>query len=239
MLDEETYGKGEVTLTAKVYDRLLYSDSHSIKIDLGGTDTNSPSVSFIYPSQGDSIPRGTSALIRVAAFDKEGDVQSVRYSLDSEDIGVVSEPPFSLSYRFPDSSGEHTLAAEASDYAGNTARSVITVKFEDTLTFQPATVTLIEPLSGSSHNVSESVSLLARVSSEYAEDITSVEFIVNTAGSLSSGRRTVGTITDTQGGTLFSTSWVPDESSSYDVFVRVRLNDGNTLVSKKARVSVR
>ncbi len=239
-LIEEDYEAGEVRLTARVYDALLYSDSDTITIDLGGKDTNKPEISFVYPTNNDQLPRGSVVSLKVSAFDREGDVKNVTYLVDNTEVGKVIDPPFSFSYNFSELSGPHTLSAIAEDNAGNKMESSVKVRFDDVFVFDTASLSLVKPQSGDEYEVGNTVSLFARISSENAEEVTKVEFVVRDKNeSISVGRQVVSEVSNTEGATVFSGSWIPKKVSEYDVYVKVYMEGGKTLISNKEKVKIR
>ena len=239
-LTEEDYEAGEVRLTARVYDKMLYGDSDVITIDLGGEDTNKPEISFVYPTNNSQLPRGSVVSLKVSAFDREGDVKDVTYLVDGTEIGKVIDPPFSFSYNFSELSGSHTLSAVARDNVENKAESSVSIRFDDIFTFDTASLSLVKPQSGDEYAVGSTVSLFARISNENAEKVAKVEFVVRDKNeSISVGKQVVSEVSNTDGGTVFSGSWIPKKVSEYDVYIKVYIEGGKTLVSNKERVKIR
>ncbi len=237
---KEDISPQKIALTAKVLDNLLYADSDSVTIDLGGKDTRSPEISFVFPQNGSRIPVGSVAALRVSAFDREGDVQKVTYFLGSQEVGSSSEPPFIFSTILGDVPGELSLKAVAFDQSGNQATTQISITLEESVIFEPTTVVLLEPRSNDIVNVNETVFLFGKVSSGLAGKVQKAEFIArDKSGGVSAGRVVVGEVSGSGDGTTFVSAWIPKNSSEYDLVFKVYLSDEQTLISGKVPVTVR
>lgn len=226
---------GKVTVTAKVYDKLLYMGSDTIGIALGAKDTNPPSVTFIYPRNGSNVPAGSVMNASLDAFDSESDVKEVQFTLDGNVLGTATASPFAFTVMVPNSAGSHHLIASASDFSGNTAISE--VSFE-AISYEPrkGSIALIEPSNGSSFARGIPVIITGNLAIDMVDQIERIEFTAKKSDTRSG--QNVGTITNMHGSRIFSLSWNPVSAGSYDITARAFLKNGESSLSGKIRVNI-
>lgn len=83
-----------------------------------------PEVSITTPGDGSTV-EGTITIQARATSDRG--IKSVEFSYDGKPIGSADAPPFTMSYQIPDTSGQHTISAKATDGDGNSKTATITV----------------------------------------------------------------------------------------------------------------
>jgi penicillin-binding protein 1C len=239
-LSQDEYPKGEHSLTAKVYDHLLYSASQTITLDLGGTDKQPPEIEFLYPRNNETLPVGSSLKLQVRAFDKQGDVKQVEYSFDGNRFATVTEAPFAFTYNFKEARGSHRLTAQAVDFAGNTSQTEITINLSDEFSFGAEGVSLLQPLEGDSFDSDATVIISGRASADMVGNIQKVEFTARKKlEGVSSARGSVGTIDGDETSSIFTVPWTGMTSGTYDITMKVFLKDGNSSTSPRARITIR
>jgi hypothetical protein len=84
-------------------------------------DNSPPTVSLVLPEPGtQTLPSGGSLVIEADVADELG-IARAEFFVDGELVGSVASAPYSL--RWSADAGEHTIAARATDYAGNIGES--------------------------------------------------------------------------------------------------------------------
>lgn len=136
-------------------------------------DTTPPAVTFTKPAPQSKLA-GT-ASVEVSVTDS-GDVVDVTLLLDGVEVASDLLPPYSFALdttKF--SAGQHTLAAKATDFAGNVGNASVAVLFPSATDASPPTVEIRSPLSGA--GVSGVTTILAAVTDDVA--IARVEIAVD------------------------------------------------------------
>jgi subtilisin family serine protease len=124
--------------------------AHAVSLASGTTppppDTTPPSVGFTSPAAGGTVSGTTT--VQVSASDNVG-VASVSLSLDGVALGSDASAPYSFTWNTTSvSNGAHTLTATATDTAGNTAASPISVTVNNSADTTPPTVSITSPTGG-------------------------------------------------------------------------------------------
>jgi subtilisin family serine protease len=166
--------------------------SRAVSMATGGVtppDTTPPGVAFSAPAAGGTV--ANTVTVQVNASDNVG-VASVTLYLD--DAAVANSPTAALSWSWntlASVNGAHTLRAVATDTAGNTGSTQISVTVNNVIDTTPPTVAITSPAQGAtvSRNVSVTVSAADNVG------VSRVELYVD-------GRLTASSVT-----APFSTSW--------------------------------
>lgn len=134
-----------------------------------------PVVAIVTPADGASVSGAVT--IAATASDDRG-VAGVRFLVDGNEIGDDRDAPYEVVWdtdRF--ANGSHTIAAEARDTSGQTARASVSVTVYNAPSDAPPTVSLDAPADGST--VSGSVGLQASATDD--RGVESVEFSVDGA----------------------------------------------------------
>ncbi len=199
-----------------------------MKTPVGGTpnpDTTPPTVTMTAPAQGTFV--GASVNVAATATDTVG-VQSVQFLLDGSPLGLPdTAAPFGVTWTTAGASaGLHTLAARATDAAGNQATSTgISVVIDRT----PPSVAITAPAGGAT--VSSIVTLSANASDNAG--VQSVQFRIDGCGtrrSVTRGPHTAspGTPTRLANGTHFITAVVRDKAGNRTTSATVTVTVSNT-----------
>jgi thermitase len=142
---DANYGWGRVNAERAVNLALGYG---------GSGDTTPPTASFISPTAGATVS-GT-VTVEVLVNDNVG-VTSLSLNVDGASLGTDTSSPYSFQWDTKAATnGAHTLTATASDAAGNTSSTSITVTVGNYTDTTPPSVTITSPFEGAaaSGNVS-------------------------------------------------------------------------------------
>jgi hypothetical protein len=124
-----------------------------------GADTTPPSLSFSVPTAGATVSGAIS--VQVVAGDDTG-VASVSLIVDSMPLGTDTSGPYAFSWDTKTAvNGTHTLTATATDLAGNTASTQITLTVNNVPDTTAPTITITSPADGATANNMVSVNVNA------------------------------------------------------------------------------
>jgi C1A family cysteine protease len=124
------------------------TNSISVSQNVVSADVTAPAVSITSPASGSSVSGTVS--VSVNASDNVG-VKSVTLSVDGTIVSTLTATPYNFSWNTTNvADGNHSVSAKATDAAGNTNTSTITVAKNTTITTLPSgslpsTVSLIMP----------------------------------------------------------------------------------------------
>jgi hypothetical protein len=134
-----TASSGTHTIVAIAKDAAGNSASNSISVsqNVVSSDVTAPTVSITSPASGSSVSGTVS--VTVSASDNVG-VKSVTLSVDGTVVSTLTSAPYNFSWNSTNvADGNHSLSAKATDAAGNTNTSTITVAKNTTITTLPST----------------------------------------------------------------------------------------------------
>jgi hypothetical protein len=145
-----TASSGTHTIVATAKDAAGNSATNSISVsqNVVSADVTAPAVSITSPASGSSVSGTVS--VSVNASDNVG-VKSVTLSVDGTIVSTLTATPYNFSWNTTNvADGNHSVSAKATDAAGNTNTSTITVAKNTTITTLPSgslpsTVSLIMP----------------------------------------------------------------------------------------------
>ena len=223
-------------LTAKIYDKLFYTDTSSVEVTVG-EDTQRPTVRIIAPAVQQKVARGTTLLVKAEAFDAGGDVKKVEFWLDGARLDEFTYPPFELPIVIRSSTrlGTHRLKVIATDTTGLTATSE--VKFgvvEGAGNIEDFSIIL--PVDGAVVPVGKTkIEVVAQINRDKFTPIK-INFIVRDRET--NNRRTFATLDNPVGGT-FSVSWSDFTSGEYEIYFKAHDINGKTIISGRNLVIVR
>ncbi len=89
-------------------------------------DDQGPSVRFVSPDDGDSVPAG-SALVMSAEASDDGGIKVVQFFLNERLLSNDAAEPYSLTYPSDLRPGSYTLSVKATDFAGNSTEDKVEV----------------------------------------------------------------------------------------------------------------
>ena len=132
-----SYSNGSHTISAVASDAAANTATSSVTVSVSNTvatkDTIPPTVSIASPANNSTVSGTVS--ITATASDNVG-VTSVQFKIDGSNLGsALTASPYAASWSSTGyANGNHTISAVASDAAGNTATSPVTVTVSNTST---------------------------------------------------------------------------------------------------------
>jgi formylglycine-generating enzyme required for sulfatase activity len=94
-------------------------------------ENKEPTCSITSPASGISIPQDTTITISAKADDEDGNLKEVRFYLDGTEIGSAGSSPYNYEWSPEnDSTGTHTVKAEAIDEENATAEDEVQITLE-------------------------------------------------------------------------------------------------------------
>lgn len=120
---------GTHTLTVTVVDTYFNTAEQSVRFSFKD-DKEGPQVRFLIPTGDTSVPRASTLRVRAEAIDQESGLKYVQFFMDGTLLTTKPSEPYDLDYKLKEASGPHTLEVRATDMAGNTASSTLTVTIE-------------------------------------------------------------------------------------------------------------
>jgi hypothetical protein len=224
------------TITAKVYDRLYYSDTSSVEV-IVGTDTQAPTVRITAPTDNQAIARGTTILAKADAFDSGGDIAKVRFELDGGLLAELTSPPFEvpLVIRSSTALGTHRLRVIATDTSDSSIQE--NVYFEVVQgSGNTADFSIISPPDGAiiptGTTRTDIIAQLDRAKVTPAK----IEFIARNRET--GDRQVFAELTDPAGET-FTVTWSGFTPGNYELYLKVFDSAGKALTSGRTAVEVR
>ena len=161
---------------------------------------NPPSVSITNPAGGTTLFGPTNVLIEASASDVDGTVTNVAFFAGTNNLGGVTNAPFSLTWsNVP--VGCYTLTALATDNAGLNSTSAPV-----SITVQDASVRFVSPTNGTRVVIPDMLTLTAEVAATSNGPITLVEFFA--------GQMKVGGTSSSP----FSVVWSNMPAGNYSLF---------------------
>lgn len=182
-----------------------------------------PTVAITSPANGTTLVLGgPAAPFSATAADADGTVASVTFFVNGVQVGVVTTPPYTVSWT-PAQAGTYTLTARATDnQAVTTDSSPVTVNVTADI---PPTVSLTSPADGSSSTLGTAVSVSANAGDSDGS-VAKVEFFANGTS--------VGAVTSAP----YIASWTPPATGTYSIIARATDNLGATTDSPSVSISV-
>ena len=225
------------TIKAIVYDELYRSNQSSISVKIG-TDETPPIVSFAYPSDGATLTGGTSIGVQLNARDPNGSIDKVKFYLDGQLKKEDVSAPFNWQFTVPEKQGSHDLRATAYDHAGNKSTESITIKIDKEEVSLSGSSRILLPHDKANLDEGRQVLVKAFVSEGDREDLADIFFLAKKSGQLPDEIAKISA-TDEAGASTYSVIWDSPPSGTYEIYLKIILDDGKLRFSKKVPVVVR
>ncbi|MBK7533941.1 MAG: proprotein convertase P-domain-containing protein [Myxococcales bacterium] len=219
--DSELVGNGPHTLSATAMDRAGVNTMATVQVEVANVTLNLPPDLVIGQPAGGADVAATVTILATAT-DPDGAIASVRFTLPGGQVVTDSAAPYSVTWDTSTvGNGAHTISVAATDNAGATTTSAITLNVNNGGNLPPA-LSILTPASGATVSGSK----LILVSASDADGIASVRFDLPGGGS----------VTDTTSpySLMWNTALVPDGLRT----VAVTAADG-TGITRSASVTVR
>ncbi len=223
---------GKHTLTAKVTDRLKYSIEQSITVEIA-RDRDDPEVSIVSPGSRENISGGSEVTIRVSATDRSGAVRKVDFYVDDEHLGGVPVElgEFEKGWSVPNRGGEYRLRAVATDYAGNTGETTLTVQVDERP--ESSVFGILSPADGSTESCERGARVTAGVTGATRRDFERLEIWGN-RGTQTKVR--IAEFTELSDTGFFEANFSPDICGEWRLNAKVFLENGSPRVSSSVFV---
>lgn len=225
------------TIKAIVYDELYRSSQSSVSVKIGEDETP-PIVSFIYPQDGAQLTGGTSIGVQLDARDPNGAIDKVMFYLDGQLKKTDESAPFSWQLTVPNQKGSYDLRATAYDYADNKDTDSITINVEDDEITLSGSSRILLPRENETLDEGDQILVKAFVSEDDRDNLADIHFLAKKSGQLPDEIAKINT-TDESGASTYSVIWDSPPAGTYELYLKIVLDDGKLRFSKKIPVVVR
>lgn len=232
-ISSSTKKGSEHDIKAIVYDGLYISNQAAIEVKIG-EDEMLPVVEFTYPDNKDKFSAGELMVAQVDAYDPNGDIEKVEFYLNGDLKETVKAPPFVWQFTMPENLDKHDLKAIAYDYAGNKNDDEIKVESVASTGNLSGDSRIYEPSKNTSFNIGESVLIKAYISEDERADLD--EVIVMVKGDSAIGTEIASASGDAN---TYSFIWSSPNAGTYELYLKVVLDNGKIRFSKRVPVVVR
>ncbi|USD31939.1 MULTISPECIES: Ig-like domain-containing protein [Vibrio] len=179
-----------------------------------------PAVTITSPSDNQILLAGSTVSFTADASDSDGTVSQVEFFAGSNSLGVVTQPPYTVSWTATQV-GLNSLKAIATDNENNTGEATVSVTVSD----QDLVVALTSPTAGQTVGLGKSVQFAADATSLSA-NVTQVDFLVN------------GSIVGTDITAPYSYNWTAGAVGSYTVAAKATDSANSEVTSDAATITV-
>lgn len=224
-------------LKAIVFDELYRSNQSTISVKIGA-DKTPPIVSFVYPSDGAVLTAGTSIGVQLDARDPNGSIDKVKFFLDGklkkEDVSF----PFTWQLTVPSQKGSYDLRATAYDYAENKDTESITIRVVEDDGNLKGNSRLLLPRDNANLDEGDQILIKAFISEDDRDDVADIFFLAKKSGQLPDEVAKIS-ITEDASASTYSIIWNSPPSGTYELYLKIVLEDGKLRFSKKVPVVVK
>jgi len=227
----------QVTITAKIFDKLFYSDTSTVEV-IVGDDTQTPTARLTSPQSGETFSHEDTILISADAFDAGGDISKVEFFLDNSPIGEIKIAPYEipLILRNSLSLGDHNLKIIATDNSGYLSSDSVKFEIKERENDPTADFAIVLPINESKISVTKnSIEVIATINpSKFS--VKEVDFI---ARNISTGERKIFAKIENPSSETFSTTWENIELGEFEIYFKARDASGKTIISGRNTVEIK
>jgi hypothetical protein len=224
-------------IKAIVFDDLYHSNQSTVSVKIGADETP-PVVSFVYPTDGAKLTAGTSVGVQLDARDPNGSIDKVRFYLDGKLKKEDVSAPFSWQLTVPSKKGNYDLKATAYDHAENKTSESIRIKVEGDDANLEGNSRLLLPRANEVLDEGSQVLLKAYVSEMDQDDLADIIFLAKKSGQLATEIAKISP-TDGASASTYSIVWDSPPAGTYELYLKIVLDDGKLRFSEKVPVVVR
>ena len=239
-MPEDAIGIGTSHIIKVVaYDSLYRSSQASVKVKIG-KDTTPPIIDFVYPGDGVKIDSGSSVSTQVSASDADGDIKKVEFYLDGTLHFTVKKPPYVWQIISPETPGSYELKAVAYDYSDNKSEAKIQIGVvEAEQKGQTDSSGITEPYKNQSFDQGSKILIQSTLSDEARAKLK--ELIIYAKSSTGKNIEVARAQGDPVKGGAYTYTFIWDSASAgtYDLSMKIALNDGKIRFSGKVPIIVR
>jgi len=225
-------------IRAVIFDTLFRSNQSTVQVKIG-SDTTPPTISFAYPGNGVRLSAGTSMATQVNATDSNGDIAKVEFSMDGKLQATVRQAPYTWQFTVPKEVGEHTINAVAFDYGNNKASDELSIVSGESDENLVGNSRILEPYKNASFDEGGRILIKAYLDEETRKNLK--QLIVTAKrkeGKTSEIAKAIGD-PKTGGAAIYTFIWDSVPSGTYDLSLKILLNDDKLRFSEKVPVVVR
>jgi hypothetical protein len=225
-------------IRAVVFDTLYRSNQSTVQVKIG-SDTTPPTISFAYPGNGVRLSAGSSMATQVDASDSNGDIAKVEFSMDGKLQATVRQAPYTWQFTVPKEVGEHTIDAVAYDYANNKASDKLTIISGESDDSLAGGSRILEPFKNASYDEGGRVLIKAYLDEDTRKNLKQLTVTAKRKGGKSSEIAKAVGDPKTGGAAIYTFIWDSVPSGTYDLSLKILLNDDKLRFSEKTPIVVR
>jgi hypothetical protein len=225
-------------IKAVVFDTLYRTNESSVQVKIG-SDTTPPTLSFAYPEEGVRLSAGSSMATQVNATDSNGDISKVEFLMDGQLQYTARQAPYVWQFTVPKTAGEHTIDAVAFDYSNNKSSAKLTIISGESDDNLAGISRILEPFKNASFGEGGKVLIKAYLDEETRPNLK--QLIVTAkreGGKTSEVAKAIGD-PKTGGAAIYTFIWDSVPAGTYELSLKIVLQDGNTRFSSKVPIVVR
>jgi len=225
------------TVRAIVFDEIYRSNQSSITVKIGKDETP-PTVNFTYPANGAKLNIGAGIEAHVDARDSNGGISRVRFYLDGRLKRDTEEGPYSWQFIVPDDTGKHELKVTVTDYAGNEATDIIDINAVESNSTLSGNTRILSPSANSSFDEGKGIPINAFITEGDRATLQEVIFLAKKDGQQP---KVIGSVVaNASGGAeTYSVVWSTPPAGTYEIYVKLVLDDEKLRFSTKVPIVVR
>jgi hypothetical protein len=226
------------TIKAVVFDTLYRSNQSSVQVKIG-SDTTPPVISFAYPEDGVRLSAGASMATQVNATDSNGDISKVEFSMDGKLQFTARQAPYTWQFTVPKTVGEHTVEAVAFDYANNKSSAKLTIISGESDDSLAGASRILEPFKNASFDEGGRVLIKAYLDEETRKSLKQLIVTAKREGGKTAEIAKAIGDEKTGGAAIYTFIWDSVPAGTYELSLKIVLQDGNTRFSGKVPIVVR
>lgn len=229
----------EHVIKAVVFDSLYRSSQSSIQVKIGD-DNIPPVIEFTYPGDGVRLNVGSSMSTQVTASDPNGDIAKIEFYMDGKLKHTVRQPPYVWQFTVPSGLESHDLEAVAYDYSDNQTKAKIEIKTKEAGTgVSSGQSRIVQPTSNESFDEGSRILIEASLNDESQKDLKELTLIAKQKGKKSIEIATVKGEEGLGGAYGYTFIWDSAPAGTYDLSLKIVLQDGKIRSSARVPIVVR
>ncbi len=229
--------EGSYQIKAVIYDELFRVSQATTSVKIGEDETK-PVVDFTYPSDDAKLEAGASVTAQINTYDPNGGVKNVRFYMDGKLKKDDTSLPFNWQLIVPEDLGKYELKAEAFDYTGNKSTSKIDIRVIEPSETLTGTSRILKPRNNASYDEGGQVLIQGFIDEDSRETVKEVVVLSKKAGSQAEEITKIF-IGNEGAAPTYSIIWDSPEAGTYELYLKIILQDGKLRFTKKVPVVIR
>ncbi len=227
------------TIKAIIYDSLHRSNQSSIQVKIG-TDDVRPKLDFAYPKDGIRVDTNSSIAILVNAFDPNGDILKVDFSLNNQLVETVRQPPYVWQFNVPNKEGTYVVKATAYDHARNSDSEFIQIIAKQSSNIITGTSSkIVEPARNASFSEGSNILIQVYLDGEGQNGLSEMTLLAKRKGQRPIEVAKVLGDPTAPAASLYSFIWDSAPAGTYELQLKVVLQNGKIRYSENVPIVVR